>query len=229
MSDRPDRATPLDADRAAASDADSLTQALEAVIDAARAHLAALRAADGARDDEQVWRQFVTLGRATAAYDRLLYQRYGETTPWDPQVTDAPPGTVTPPEPVSAQDPYPSVVSVRHRRDYRVPSVSALLAAARHARRGDRWRRGSSEPTTVGEALLELVASGDGSLGGLEVPELEPLGGTVAVVEQVTSPPAPSQQPVGERLLAHLEEQPEPPAGRSRPGDPPPTADPADR
>ena len=31
-------------------------------------------------------------------------------------------------------DPYPQVISVRQRRDYRVPSVSALLRAAPRSR-----------------------------------------------------------------------------------------------
>ena len=81
-------------------------------------------------------------------------------------------------------DPYPQVLSVRQRRDYRVPSVSALMRAAEAA-------RASSVPDdedpgvveSVGEAVLELLQAGDGSLSSLDVPELEPLDGLLTVSE----------------------------------------------
>src|SRR5690606_20696733 len=152
----------------------------------------------------RVWRGYLALARATAAYDRLLYQRYGESTPWELPWEDVPPGTVTPAEPVTSADPYPQVVTVRHQRDYRVPSVSALLAVARRAGQRSRWERGTPEPDTVGAAVLELVMDGDGSLGSLDLPELEPLGGLVTVAER-------SAAGTGERLLARLEERPGPP------------------
>ena len=70
----------------------------------------------------------------------------------------------------------------------RLPGAERLGAAARRresARRdamnGD---EGADEPVeSVGEAVLELLQSGDGSLAALDVPELEPLDGLVAVVE----------------------------------------------
>lgn len=196
---------------------DQLEQALTEVVNAARAHLAAVRAADGVRDDDRVWRGYLALARATAAYDRLLYQRYGESTPWELPWEDVPPGTVTPAEPVTSADPYPQVVTVRHQRDYRVPSVSALLAVARRAGQRSRWERGTPEPDTVGAAVLELVMDGDGSLGSLDLPELEPLGGLVTVAER-------SAAGTGERLLARLEERPEPPlAPGAADGGPEPT------
>jgi hypothetical protein len=75
------------------------------------------------------------------------------------------------------------VVSVRQRRDYRVPSVLALLRAAEESR-----APGADEPiTTVGSAIIELMQSGDGSMGMLDLPELEPLDGVVVVAE-VTTP-----------------------------------------
>jgi hypothetical protein len=36
---------------------------------------------------------------------------------------------------------------------------------------------------SVSEAVLELLQSGDGSLGALDVPELEPLDGIVTIAE----------------------------------------------
>ncbi|MFS8479319.1 MAG: hypothetical protein FWJ93_10260 [Micromonosporaceae bacterium] len=168
-----------------------LDAALERVFTAAREHLAAVKAADGRIDDDSVWQAYVTLNNASHAYDELLLDVYGEVTPWDVQ-------TIDPSElergvlEQEADDPYPFVVSVRQRRDYRVPSVSALLAAAEAARGGGLV--GSGEPeepvepvASVGEAVLELLQSGDGSLAGLDVPQLEPLDGVVAIAE-VTSP-----------------------------------------
>jgi hypothetical protein len=43
---------------------------------------------------------------------------------------------------------------------------------------------GADDPVeSVGEAVLELLQSGDGSLAALDVPELEPMDGVVAVAE----------------------------------------------
>jgi hypothetical protein len=36
---------------------------------------------------------------------------------------------------------------------------------------------------SVGEAVLEILQAGDGSLGSLDVPELEPMHGVVTVIE----------------------------------------------
>jgi hypothetical protein len=73
---------------------------------------------------------------------------------------------------------------VRQRRDYRAPSVSALLRAAEAARRTsvpEDEDPGAVE--SVGEAVLELLQAGDGSLSSLDVPELEPLDGLLTVTE----------------------------------------------
>jgi hypothetical protein len=81
-------------------------------------------------------------------------------------------------------DAYPRVIAVRQRRDYRVPSVSALLRTAGEARRKsvpDDVDPGPVE--SVGEAVLELLQAGDGSLAALDVEELEPLDGLVTVSE----------------------------------------------
>ena len=80
-------------------------------------------------------------------------------------------------------DPHPHVVSVRQRRDYRVPSVAALLRLAEEGRAPADEDEVLEPVTTVGEAVLELLQSGDGSLGMLDVPELEPLDGVVIVAE----------------------------------------------
>jgi len=162
-----------------------LEAALEAVVAAARGHLAAVRAAAGTPDEETVWRAYVALNNASREYDEMLNDIFGEVTPWDlepitPGDADEAFATLDTDEESGADDPHPRVVSVRQRRDYRVPSVSALLLAAEAA-------RGSSadgEPVaTVAEAVLELLQCGDGSLHTLEVPELDPLDGIVIVAE----------------------------------------------
>lgn len=164
--------------------------ALDRVVAAARAHLAAIRAAQGERDDDAVWDAYVRLNNASQAYDDLLNDVYGEVTPWDLEAISAdeesgPIVTVTSGEagPGTADDPHPHVVSVRQRRDYRVPSVSALLRVAEEGRPAPAEDEEVEPVTSVGEAVLELLQSGDGSLGMLDVPELEPLDGVVIVAE----------------------------------------------
>lgn len=169
-----------------------LDAALDHVIAAARAHLEAVKAADGEPDDEAVWNAYVTLNNASHSYDELLNDVFGEVTPWDLEAItgeDVQGGragaTLTTADAgmVGHDDPYPHVVSVRQRRDYRVPSVSALLRVA-EAGRAPATEGEVLEPVdTVGEALLELLQAGDGSLGMLDVPELDPLDGVVVVAE----------------------------------------------
>jgi hypothetical protein len=163
-----------------------LQAALDRVVAAARGHLDAVRAAAGAPDDEAVWLAYVELNNASREYDEMLNDVFGEVTPWDLEsisATDADDAfaavDLEDAEPL-ADDPYPPVLSVRQRRDYRIPSVSALLQAAEAARGAG----SDAEPvTTVAEAVLELLQGGDGSLRMLEVPELEPLDGVVVVTE----------------------------------------------
>jgi hypothetical protein len=168
-----------------------LDAALERVITAARDHLAAVKAADGRADDDEVWRAYVELNNASFEYDELLLDAFGEVTPWDVEAIDPDEadkqfgvglGGVDGNE---AADPYPQVISVRQRRDYRVPSVAALLRLAEAARRAS--ADGEDAPATpvesVGEAVLELMQAGDGALGALDIPELESLDGVVVVAE----------------------------------------------
>jgi hypothetical protein len=170
-----------------------LDTALERVITAARDHLAAVKAADGRADDDEVWRAYVELNNASNEYDELLLDAYGEVTPWDVEAIDPDEadrqfgvglGGV---DGTEAQDPHPQIISVRQRRDYRVPSVAALLRLADAARRtnpaGDEATPLPVE--SVGEAVLELMQAGDGSLGALDIPELESLDGVVVVAEVV--------------------------------------------
>jgi hypothetical protein len=170
-----------------------LDEALERVVTAAREHLAAVKAADGRTDDDEVWRSYVTLNNASFAYDELLLDAFGEVTPWDveaidPDEADREFGVGSDDEPT---DPYPRVVSVRQRRDYTVPSVGALLRIAEAARRAVQQSDeddGPVEPVeTVGEAVLELMQAGDGSMAALDVPELESLNGVVVVAEVSTA------------------------------------------
>jgi hypothetical protein len=167
-----------------------LDAALERVIEAARVHLAAVKTAQGRIDDDDVWQAYVALNNASYEYDELLLDAYGEVTPWDVESIDPDEaderfgvglGGVDGNEPA---DPHPNVISVRQRRDYRVPSVAALVRVADAARRATASHEHESEPVEgVGEAVLELIQAGDGSLGALDVPELEPLDGVVTVSE----------------------------------------------
>ena len=167
-----------------------LDAALEAVVAAARAHLGAVKAAAGRIDDDDVWQAYVDLNNASFAYDEKLLDAFGEVTPWDVESID--PDEADHRFGVSADgfgatesaDPYPQVISVRQRRDYRVPSVAALLRVAEVARRSsvpEDEDAGAVE--SVGEAVLELLQAGDGSLSSLDVPELEPLDGLLTVSE----------------------------------------------
>ena len=203
-----------------------LDEALEAVIAAARAHLAAVKAADGRIDDDEVWRAYVELNNASYDYDEQLLDAFGEVTPWDvdaidPDEADRHFGVgLDGEDDEAADDPYPQVVSVRQRRDYRVPSVAALIRVAEAARRAAAHAEEEpDEPVeSVSEAVLELLQSGDGSLGALDVPELEPLDGIVAVVEASaaldldgfpeTDGDGPFRLGEGDRLVGRLDEHP---------------------
>ncbi|GIJ24914.1 hypothetical protein Vqi01_00760 [Micromonospora qiuiae] len=198
-----------------------LDAALERVIEAARHHLAAVRAAGGRIDDDDVWRAYVALNNASFAYDEQLMDAFGEVTPWDvesidPDEADQRFGGGEGGEP---GDPHPRVISVRQRRDYRVPSVSALIRVADAARREAVPADEEAPPVEgVGEAVLELLQSGDGSLGALDVPELEPLDGVVMVSEVGTpvdlesfdddDAVGPFQPAADDRLVGRLDEHP---------------------
>ncbi|GAA0502323.1 hypothetical protein Ade02nite_37430 [Paractinoplanes deccanensis] len=167
-----------------------LDAALERVVEAARAHLAAVKAAEGRMDDDDVWQAYVNLNNTSFAYDEKMLEAYGEVTPWDVESIDPDEADqrfglgVDGFDPAESTDPYPQVISVRQRRDYRVPSISALLRRAEVARRSavpEDEDPGAVE--TVGEAVLELLQAGDGSLSSLDVPELEPLDGLLTVSE----------------------------------------------
>jgi len=200
-----------------------LDAALERVISAARDHLAAVKAADGRTDDDQVWRAYVELNNASFEYDELLLDAFGEVTPWDVDAIDpdeADKQFAAGIEGGPGEDPHPRVVSVRQRRDYRVPSVTALLRLADSARRLTAASDGDGEPTepveSVGEALLELMQAGDGSLGALDIPELESLNGVVVVAEvgsgldpeiyDDSDGTGPFQLDSGDRLVDRLDE-----------------------
>jgi hypothetical protein len=169
-----------------------LDAALERVVEAAKAHLAAVKAAQGRVDDDDVWQAYVNLNNTSFAYDEQLLDAFGEVTPWDvesidPDEADQRFGAVGGLDGAES-DPHPRVISVRQRRDYRVPSVSALLRVADAARRNlVPADEEAGDVESVGEAVLELLQAGDGSLSSLDVPELEPLDGLLTVSE-VTEP-----------------------------------------
>lgn len=204
-----------------------LDAALERVIESARGHLAAVKAAQGRIDDDDVWQAYVTLNNTSFAYDELLLDAFGEVTPWDVESIDPDEadqrfgvglGGV---DGTEAVDPHPRVISVRQRRDYRVPSIAALLRVADAARRNAVPEDEEAESIdSVGEAVLELLQAGDGSLSALDVPELEPLDGLLTVSEigepldleaypddDATGPFTPGD---GDLLVGRLDEHPFP-------------------
>ncbi|MCU7726569.1 hypothetical protein ODJ79_22795 [Actinoplanes sp. KI2] len=202
-----------------------LDAALDEVVAAARAHLAAVKAAAGRIDDDDVWQAYVALNNASFAYDEKLLDAYGEVTPWDVESIDPDEADqrfglgVDGFDAAESTDPYPQVVSVRQRRDYRVPSVGALLRVADVARRNSVPDDEDAGPVeTVGEAVLELLQAGDGSLASLDVPELEPLDGLLTVSEigepldleafEDSDGDGPFQPREGDLLVGRLDEHP---------------------
>lgn len=201
-----------------------LDAALDRVFEAARAHLAAVKASGGAVEDDNVGKAYVVLNNASFEYDELLLDAYNEVTPWDVKPIDEDEADHDHDhDHEGPEDSYPKAIAVRQRRDYRVPSISALIRVAESARRAaagpDADDEELGEPiTSVGEAVLELLQSGDGSLGELDIPELEPLDGLVTVTEVVATldldafeeedgdgPFAPGPE---DRLLGRLDEHP---------------------
>lgn len=168
---------------------DDLTAALEAVIDAARTHLEKVRAADGRVDDESVWHAYVELNNAACDYDEILRTRFDEVTPFDVEPLEADDrdgdwSGLTSAEEMAEADAEPALISVRQRRDYLVPSAAALQRAAERAREQVPDPEGDDQPVRgIGDAVLELLHAGDGTMRCLEVPELTPLDGLVVVNE----------------------------------------------
>ncbi|GAA3511833.1 hypothetical protein [Actinocatenispora rupis] len=169
------------------TDRSDLDAALNRVVEAARAHLAAVRAAGGRTEDDGVWQSYVELNNASFAYDEALLDEFGEVTPWDVEPIDpaeADQRWDAADEAVDGADERQVTVSVRQRRDYTVPNSASLLRAAEAIRRATVHAPDADGPVrTVGAAVAELMQAGDGSLGSLDVPELEPLGGVVTVTE----------------------------------------------
>jgi hypothetical protein len=158
---------------------DELDAALARTFEAARAHLAAVRA--GA-DDEVVEAAYRVFNNASAAYDELLFETYDEVTPW--QVDTLEESDLDDAE-LSGDG---MTIAVRQRRDYVVPDVTALLAAGTAARQAQGFTGDDvegighdHEVTDVGEAVYELLQSAGGSLSGLDVEELEARNGVLMV------------------------------------------------
>jgi hypothetical protein len=175
-----------------------LDLALDRVVDAARAHLRAVKAAGGAVDDDAVWAAYVELNNSSLAYDELLEDAYGEVTPWDVAEELAVDVTAADLEadvgPEADGEPDELRISVRQRRDYVVPRIEALLRAGAQARAGT-WegvndKRAEEPVQSVGEAVSELLHAGGGSMAGLDIPELVPQSGLVLVniVEETLGP-----------------------------------------
>jgi len=179
-----------------------LDVALERVISAARAHLAAIRAGSAADDEatgdahcneRAVWLAFVELNNASTDYDDLLFDRYDEVTPWDleqisPEDAEAGAGDgdeqgAAAGEVIDLHALSATAVSVRHRRDYLVHDEASVLAAGSAARRRI-WEGfdedAAAEPVdSLGEAIYELVHE-SGSVPP-DVEGLELTGGVMLV------------------------------------------------
>lgn len=192
-----------------------LDAALETVITAARQHLQAVKAAEGRPDDDAVWAAYVALNNAVADYDDQMLELYGEVTPWDVQPIDPEEIATKLTFPVLERDAEPVVIAVRQRRDYLVPSAAALLGVAQRLRKGT---EDTTPVTSIGEAVMELLQAGDGSLASLDIPELEPLDGvlTISEVEETLDVEAAPEDDVdalfavteGEKLVGRFDEHP---------------------
>jgi hypothetical protein len=167
--------------------------ALDAVIVAARAHRALLRAGERA-SERDVSRAYVALNNATVRYDDLLSETYDEVTPWDvellesddageePAAPDYPPARLG----VALADSGSALICVRQRRDYQVPDIAALIRLGTEVR-AKNWsehdpEHGSTPVTNLGEAVYELVLAGDGTLASLDAySQLVPGNGVLLV------------------------------------------------
>jgi hypothetical protein len=173
-----------------------IDSAFDAVIVAARAHLALLRAGDRATE-QQVARAYVALNNATVRYDDLLSEAYDEVTPWDVEYLEPEEGADTDvpepaPEEAAAAESGASTICVRQRRDFQVPDIAALLTLGSEQRQRN-WsahdpQYARTPVSNLGDAVYELVLAGDGSLASLDAyPELVP-GNGVLMVNTVASP-----------------------------------------
>jgi hypothetical protein len=203
-----------------------IDSALDAVIVAARAHLALLRAGDRATE-QQVARAYTSLNNATVRYDDLLSQTYDEVTPWDVEYLEPAEGADTeaaapPPTAAAAAESGSTTICVRQRRDFLVPDIAALLKLGTEQRRRN-WsahdpQYAQTPVTNLGDAVYELVQAGDGSLASLDAyPELVP-GNGVLLVNTVSDPLAfgeaaqseedePFRLRPGDALLYRLDEE----------------------
>ncbi|GIG59252.1 hypothetical protein Lfu02_36240 [Longispora fulva] len=192
-----------------------LEAALESVIAAARVHLEAVKAADGRPDDDAVWSAYVALNNAAVAYDDEMLSSFGEVTPWDVQPIDPDAADVEFASVTVDRDAEPTLIAVRQRRDYLVPNAAALMRVAQKLRTE---ADDDTEVANIGEAVLELLQAGDGSLAPLDIPELEPLDGVVTVSEVDSSldPDAAPEDDIdavfavgaGEKLVGRFDEHP---------------------
>jgi hypothetical protein len=171
-----------------------IDSALDAVIVAARAHLALLRAGDRATE-QQVARAYVALNNATVRYDDLLSEAFDEVTPWDVEYMEPEEGAdsdVLPPVAAALPESGATTICVRQRRDFQVPDIDALLSRGSEQRRRN-WathdpQYARSPVSNLGDAVYELVLGGDGSLASLDAhPELIP-GNGVLMVNTVAIP-----------------------------------------
>jgi len=92
-----------------------LDAGLERVIELARAHLGAVKAAQGRIEDDDLWQAYVALNNAIHAYDEQLLAEFGEVTPWAVEPIDPDESGASSITHVSASV-VPAVVAVRMTR-----------------------------------------------------------------------------------------------------------------
>ena len=201
-----------------------LDAALERVIDAARATWPLSRPPRAGSTTTTSGRRTSALNNASFAYDEQLLDAFGEVTPWDvesidPDEADERFGRRRAAS-TAPTDPHPRV-------DLRAPAPRLPGAERGRADPGGRGgpprghpggRRARRRSRRVGEAVLELLQAGDGSLGALDIPELEPLDGVVTVSEVGTpvdleafdddDAVGPFQPAADDRLVGRLDEHP---------------------
>lgn len=158
------------AEPAAGGYQDELDVGLDHLLYAAKVHLTAVRSGR----DQAIEQAYDALAVATENYNQLLRRTTGESAPWRRGISER---TTTTTDDLVRDG---MTISVRKRRDYTVPNVDQLLDAATEAKseasstggQHDVHWRDERPIADVGEAVYELLQAADGSMSGLDIPEL---------------------------------------------------------
>ncbi len=142
-------------------------------------HLAACEARTG-EADPAVQQAYDALRVAAQHYDDALFEDYDEVTPFefaDPEADDE----------GADPDELPETLTVLLRRDYDVVDPDALMTAARAAAADDYESADEDAEETVGDLVYALLQTHgvEGLATSADELGLEPVGGTLWVVDQV--------------------------------------------